>query len=289
MLKFLLTIICICPLISSENTNLKFLETSELILGGLRNQNPVPGLGYTGNPEGMDKQKFIENIEIPQEVLNCSDQKYSPNNDAWTFNQIAEAFYEYGIKPWNVPNPNDRSKHIEECVAALVIVSGECSPANNGCSASRTGESGVFQTDFLRTIPGFPSKPIMNLCTSAFGAGYMIAPWLVDDKRTCTISMINGSPASMYNCYLAKSNLSDYGDACKDPQAVSGQNYNNFIGPFCHRSGASRWSQCSSCCALFNGGGNSYQPPYPNYYFEKAWEQNGENFDAICRTVASNN
>ena len=64
----------------------------------------------------------------------------------WTFSQIADAFYEYGIKPWNFNNPTDRTKHIPECVAALTIVAGECAldedPSFSGCNALRSGPSG---------------------------------------------------------------------------------------------------------------------------------------------------
>lgn len=247
-----------------------------------------PSIQYNGNPPNMNLNKFIENIEIPLEVFQCSSSSYQPDSSGlWTFTQLAHAFYEYGIKPWNYANPTP-SAHIGECVAALIIASGECSaPAEvskKGCT-TQTGASGVWQTDFLRTIPGFPSTPVMNLCLSAYGAGYMAAPWLAAPGKTSTISVNGGSPASFYDCYSAKSTVNEY--QCDDPRSVSGVTYNNFIGPFCHKAGASRWSPCSGCCNLFNGGGNSYQDPFPQYYFEKAKEQGGEEtFESICKAAA---
>lgn len=249
-----------------------------------------PSIQYNGNPPGMNLNKYVENVEIPPEVFECSSPFYQPDSsNLWNYTQIARAFYEYGIKPWNFPNPTNPFAHIGDCVAALIIAAGECSPpadtTKKGCT-TQSGPSGVFQTDFLRTVPGFPFAPVMNLCLSAYGAGYMAAPWLAAPQKTCTISVKGNGPASMYNCYLAKSTVNEYGSNCKDPRSIVNTKYNNFIGPFCHKSGASRWSLCSSCCTLFNGGGNSYQNPFPQYYFEKAVEQGAENFENICRLAA---
>jgi hypothetical protein len=239
----------------------------------------------------MNVVNFIENVDIPEEVFQCPHPFYTADSTGlWNYTQIAYAFFEYGIKLWNFPNPTNSYAHISECVAALVIVSGECqSPADTsrqGCTI-QSGASGVFQTDFLRTIPNFPNKQgyIMNLCLSAYGAGYMAAPFLAATGKTCTLSLRGGSPASFYNCYQAKALVNDYN--CPDPNATPGKNYTNFIGPFCHKSYASRWSPCTSCCTLFNGGGNSYQIPFPDYYYEKANIEKSDSFETICRQAAT--
>lgn len=260
------------------------------LLLSLRSQTPPPSILYNGNPPNMDLTHFTENVDIPETVFQCPYSLYSPDaNGIWNFTQIAHAFFEFGIKPWNFPNPTNPFSHISDCVAALVIVSGECQePAGSqlGCSI-QTGASGVFQTDFLRTVPGFPNSPgyVMNLCLSAYGAGYMAAPFLAAKDKTCTLSFRKGAPASLYNCYKAKATVNEY--SCPDPNAVKGVSYNNFIGPFCHKAGASRWSACSGCCTLFNGGGNSYQSPFPTYYFQKAQIQRVELFENFCREAAS--
>lgn len=105
----------------------------------------VPLPSYNGNPENMDTQTFIENIVIPQSVLDCSDPKYLPNSqEVWTFEQLADTFFEFGVKPWNFQNSGNRKEHIDECVAALIIASGECQPVQDriGCSATGSGQSG---------------------------------------------------------------------------------------------------------------------------------------------------
>jgi hypothetical protein len=149
---------------------------------------------------------------------------------------------------------------------------------------------GVWQTDFLRTIPGFPAQPIMNLCTSAWGAGYMAAPWIAAAGQSCTVSYNNGTGASIFTCYAAPLTVNQYGATCADPQATAGVTYSNFIGPFCHKAYSSRWSPCTTsgpdCCALFNGGGNSYQGPFPQYYFNMASTQGGANFLSICQAAS---
>ncbi len=150
---------------------------------------------------------------------------------------------------------------------------------------------GVYQTDFLRTIPGFPVQDVMNLCLSSFGAGYMAAPWIAAPGKSCTISVNGGSGASMYTCYNAHKTIAEYGETCADPKAAPPtQPYSNFIGPFCHKSYSSRWSGCTitgpGCCALFNGGGNSYQVPFPQYYFDMSLTQGGLDYLAICQAAA---
>lgn len=104
---------------------------------------PAPRLN--GNPPSMQKSPYIENIIIPQNVINCIEEKYKPDSEGvWNLHQIADAFYEYGVKPWNFPNSTFRSEHINDCIAALIIVSGECQPVfeRTGCSSNGSGKSG---------------------------------------------------------------------------------------------------------------------------------------------------
>lgn len=241
----------------------------------------------------MNTATFVENVEIPDNVVACSNPRFHPDSTGiWTFAQIADAFYEYALKPWNFPNPTDKSKHINNCVAALVTVAGECAtPVGKvGCS-THSGPSGVYQTDFLRTIPGFPVQDVMNLCLSSFGAGYMAAPFLAAPGKSCTISMKGGAAASMFTCYQAWPKVEQYGDSCRDPKADPSKSYQNYIGPFCHKSYSSRWSPCTltgpGCCALFNGGGNSYQVPFPQYYYDMSMTQGGMDYLSICTAAAA--
>ncbi len=104
------------------------------------------------NPENMDTHTLIENIIIPESVIECADSKYLPDsNGIWSFDQLAHAFFEFGIKLWNFPNPTDRTQHIDECVAALIIASGECQPIQGkiGCSAAGSGQSGKYMNKFV--------------------------------------------------------------------------------------------------------------------------------------------
>ena len=56
---------------------------------------------------------------------------------------------------------------------------------------------------------------------------------------------------------------------CPDPLAAPGVLYPNYIGAFCHKWFASRWSTCDvtqtspRCCGLFNGGANAGRDKYP--------------------------
>ena len=216
----------------------------------------LSAISYNGNPLNMNLTKFIENIDIPMSVFQCQSSFYSPDDSGfWNFTQIAHAFFEFGVKPWNFPNSTNPYAHISECVAALVIVAGEChKPADTnklGCTI-QTGPSGVFQTDFLRTVPGFPNQDnyVMSLCLSAYGAGFLTAPWLAQKDRTCTLSLSNGTSASFYTCYKSHATVNEYN--CSDPGSVDGTTYSNFIGPFCHKSYSSRWSACTSRCPLCN-------------------------------------
>ena len=96
-----------------------------------------------------------------------------------------------------VPDP------LTQCVGALVIAAGECqetlSSEGKGCDAYATKDSGVFQLDFLRSGQiGVRVRPqiekdggIMNLCISAFGAGFITAPpWF--DKAKEQVATIEG-------------------------------------------------------------------------------------------------
>lgn len=177
-----------------------------------------------------------------------------------------------------------------------MIASGECSPiVGSGCNASATGPSGVFQLDFLRTSgPSSVVDPqiekdgdIMNLCISGYGAGYLTgAPWT--DEANEKVATLESS--SFYTCMDAPAYVNNY--SCPDPNAVEGTVYSNYIGTFCHKGYASAFSPCDitgtgECCGIWNGGANSYQDPFPNYYIEKAEEQEdaGVDFEAICESV----
>lgn len=232
---------------------------------------------------------IVENVDMPAEVISCQDEKWQPVKGYWSYGQIADAFYTFASALWNYDDTLDA---VGECVSALTIVAGECNPGTNpelGCSAASTGPSGVFQTDFLRTIPGYPSQAIMPLCTSAWGAGFMAYPFwaTADEQHVNTVSYLQGTAASFYACAGAQPYVNNY-SACPDPQSVPGVEYTNFIGSFCHKSGFQRWSPCdykTNCCSLFNGGGNSYQVPFPQYYLDKATEAQtsiGADFTSIC-------
>jgi len=247
----------------------------------------------SGNPIGPDTQK--EDVSIPADVLSCSGSAYAVGSDGyWSYQQIARAFYEYSVKPWNWKSTSAKD-HVGDCVAALLIVAGECNPGispGKGCDAAATGASGVFQTDFMRTggagkkvNPAIGGGP-MNLCISAFGAGFMAAPFPADAGDH--VSSLEGS--SYFTCRGSLSTVKDY--HCDDPAAVAGNNYSNFIGPFCHKAHASRWSPCpigstGSCCAMWNGGGNSGQAAFPGYYFKKGDKAQGDRFEGICQDVAN--
>lgn len=118
----------------------------------------------------------------------------------------------------------------------------------------------------------------------------MAAPWLAAPGKSCTVSYNGGTPASMFTCYGAPATVNEYGSDCADPQGVPSMPYNNFIGPFCHKAWSSRWSACAGrgpgCCALFNGGGNSYQVAFPEYYFNMANTQGGADYLNICTEAA---
>ena len=72
--------------------------------------------------------------------------------------------------------------------------------------------------DFLLSIADYPKSSTMNLCLSAYGAGYMAAPFFATETLTSTLSFGNNTVASIYNCYGAPLE-------------------SNFIGPFCHVGG----------------------------------------------------
>lgn len=254
--------------------------------------DPPSRLSDPGNPPGPDT--VTEDVLIPTDVLSCSDSIYAVGSDGyWSYSQIARAFFEFSVKPWNWQSTK-LSDHVGDCVAALAIVAGECNPGTTptkGCDAASTGPSGVFQTDFMRTAgPGQKVLPVigsgpMSLCISAYGAGYMVAAFPAAANKTSTLE---GS--SFFTCRDSMATVNEY--KCDDPQASSGTTYTNFIGPFCHKARDSRWSPCNgggsgSCCAMWNGGGNSYQVPFPDYYYEKAQEAGGADFAGICQSAAS--
>lgn len=144
-------------------------------------------------------------------------------------------FYESDSGPGNLTS---------QCVAALVIASGECSPViGQGCNASATGPSGVFQLDFLRTgntstviLPQIEADGnIMNLCISGYGAGFLTAPPWYDESQG-QVATLEGD--SFITCMEAPAYVNNY--SCPDPSAVAGVDYTNYIGPFCHKGYDSR-------------------------------------------------
>eukprot|EP00434_Breviolum_minutum_P032102 symbB.v1.2.028390.t1/scaffold2960.1/size66438/8 len=259
-----------------------------------------PGLGPGGNPHPA---MTVTNVVFDEETLHCSDPRWTPDSTGiWTFKQIAESFLLYGAKkfysPGGVPDP------LTQCVGALVIAAGECqetlSSEGKGCDAYATKDSGVFQLDFLRSGQiGVRVRPqiekdggIMNLCISAFGAGFITAPpWF--DKAKEQVATIEGD--TILTCAGAPPYVNNY--SCHDPLAEPGILYPNFIGPFCHKTYASRWSPCdisqtvasNVCCPMWNGGANKEseglpQAPFPLYYYQKAETHmnKGANFTKIC-------
>lgn len=302
--------------------------------------NQPSGLAAPGPVAPIKPAVYKNNTDYPLEVLECSDSVYQFDVDGyWSWEQIARAYYQYSVKPWNFADTS-ATGNIGTCVAALTTVAGECNVGDvkgkeqYGCSAFDTKDSGVFQTDFLRT--GESAKVInkhmirksvidptthkqadiniMPLCTSAFGSGYMIAPFARGPPQ-----MISGEkdvlrPGTLQStnfntCLGAHDTTNDY--FCPDPCAdaadplvsltppkegltcanknEAGKNviYPNFIGPFCHKSGWGEWSFCSSagkqgneqeagCCAMWNGGANNYQDlPFPTYSFKWAIDRIG--------------
>lgn len=197
-----------------------------------------------------------------------------------------------------VPDP------LTQCVGALVIAAGEwqetLSSEGKGCDAYATKDSGVFQLDFLRSGQiGVRVRPqiekdggIMNLCISAFAAGFITAPpWF--DKAKEQVATIEGD--TILTCAGAPPYVNNY--SCHDPLAEPGILYPNFIGPFCHKTYASRWSPCdisqtvasNVCCPMWNGGANKEseglpQAPFPLYYYQKAETHmnKGANFTKNC-------
>jgi hypothetical protein len=253
------------------------------------------GVYQNGNPQPL---KNMTDVVIDSATLACTDPKWKPDSTGlWTFQQIAEAFLIYGVAKFY--KPTTVQDLLPQCVAALYIVSGECQETSatlgKGCSAGATGPSGVFQLDFLRTATvGNKVNPqiasdgnMMNLCISGFGAGYLTATPYVDSTHVATLE-----GDSFYTCTQAPSTVNAYG--CPDPQSTAGSVYPNFIGTFCHKGFLSRWSACpggstAGCCGIWNGGANSYQIPFPSYYYQKAQAHfdSGANFTSICQRAIS--
>ncbi|CAK9071236.1 unnamed protein product [Durusdinium trenchii] len=268
---------------------------------------PEPaGLGPGGNPEPA--MPYMSNLEIDDEVLACTDPKWKPNKGGiWTFEQIAEAFMEFGFKKFY--EPGSKADAISACVASLTIAAGECQETHHsmgiGCDAKATHDSGVFQLDFLRapfTPLGDKVNPqikkdgnMMNLCISGFGAGFVTgAPYTSSSKTG--VAYLEKTP--IYTCMGAPADVNAY--SCPDPLAKPGVIYPNFIGTFCHKGYLQNDEQgkqpCSltqttpRCCGIFMGGANDYQlAPFPEYYFMKAQEHlskmQGKNFKTICEKV----
>ena len=190
-----------------------------------------------GNPVG-GASEYRDVVIMPAEVLACTDADAQPIGDYWDYTQIARAFYKYaGPAYWSWPAGAPTQA---DCVAALTIVAGECNPGvtpSKGCSASATGPSGAFQTDFLRTLVGYPQgQAVMPLCTSAWGAGFMAAPFFKNEARAGVnqVAMPGGeaSPSSIFTCKGAVANLNDApgwasNPNCRDPAANINTTYSN--------------------------------------------------------------
>lgn len=247
-----------------------------------------------------------ENVNVDDEVLACADPKWKPDaQNMWTFEQIGEAFMEFGYKKFYKPGSVDA---LSSCVASLTIAAGECQETLQslgiGCDAKATGDSGVFQLDYLlstntplreKVLPQVEKDGnMMNLCISGFGAGFITgAPFLSKEKK----AVATLQQTSLYTCMESPADVNDY--SCPDPESKPGVIYPNFIGTFCHKSYLQRWSPCDikstkdRCCGLFNGGANSgelEQPPFPEYYYKKAAEHlkkmpKGKNFKTICEKI----
>jgi len=253
----------------------------------------IPGLGPGGNP---DPVLTVDDVTFDQETVSCTDPKWKPDaNEVWTFEQIAESFLIHGAKKFYKPGTGPDP--LTQCVGALITAAGECVPKLGiGCDARATGPSGVFQLDFLRSggtgtgaIVNAQIKKddgLMNLCISGFGAGFITAtPWV--DRANDKVATLQGD--SFLTCMGAPRFVNNY--SCPDPKAESGVLYPNFLGPFCHKGYASRWSPCKlestspRCCGVWNGGANDYQIPFPDYYLEKAQEnlKAGADFEKTCQ------
>ncbi|CAE7396788.1 unnamed protein product [Symbiodinium natans] len=266
---------------------------------------PPAGLGEGGNPVTL--MKDVSNVDIDDEVLACSDPKWKPGGGMWTFEQIAEAFMEFGYKKFY--EPGSTADAVSACVASLTIAAGECQETHHslgvGCDAQATYDSGVFQLDFLRA----PFTPLgdkvqaqinkdgnmINLCISGFGAGFITAaPYTSSAKKGVAYL----EKTSIYTCMGSPADVNAY--SCPDPLAKPGVTYANFIGTFCHKgylqNDAEGKKPCSltqttpRCCGVFMGGANGYQlAPFPEYYFMKAQEHlskmRGKSFKTICEKV----
>jgi len=259
-------------------------------------QEAPAGLGKGGSPEPL---LTGENVELDDKTLACADARWQPGSDGlWSFEQIAESFVEFGIKKFYKPGTGPDP--VTQCVGALTIAAGECQETREtlgkGCDAQKTGHSGVYQLDYMRTAgPGNKVNPqiekdggIMNLCVSGFGAGFMTGAPLVDSAH---VANLEGS--SFITCMAAPDTVNEY--SCPDPSAVGGTTYANFIGTFCHKGHLSRWSPCplsrtgQACCGIWNGGANPSQGPFPDYYYGKAKQHldSGADFEAICKSAVS--
>ena len=300
--KFILTlgVFARCENFSSDDTCV--LQTQRK-----SRYDPPEGLGPGGNPVSRLPNP-TQDVSIDDEVIACADPKWQPNaQNIWTFEQIGEAFMEFGYKKFYKPGSVDP---VSTCVAALTIVSGECQETLQstgiGCDAKSTGDSGVFQLDYLlspktplreKILPQVEKEGnMMNLCISGFGAGYLTgAPYATNPLNKAVASLVQ---TSLYTCMDSPADVNDY--SCPDPHAKKGVIYSNFIGTFCHKSYLQRWAPCNihstedRCCGLFNGGANNDgaldQPPFPEYYYKKADVHlqkmpKGKNFKTICEKI----
>lgn len=266
------------------------ISTAVLSLAGA--QDAPAGLGRGGSPEPLSSG---DDVAIDDATLSCADAKWQPGSDGlWSFEQIAESFLEFGAKKFYKPGTGPDA--VTQCVGALTIAAGECQETREtlgkGCDAQKTGHSGVYQLDFMRTASiGNKVNPqiekdggIMNLCISGFGAGFMTGSPLVDNKH---VANLEGS--SFITCMNAPDTVNEY--SCPDPSATAGTTYTNYIGTFCHKGHLSRWSSCpltrtgQACCGVWNGGANPSQGPFPDYYYGKAKAHldSGADFQQICK------
>lgn len=292
-MAFLAALLVICPAVLAVSP--ESCEDVSAVQLTSRRLPEFPGLGPGGNPVPA---MTTSNVVLDQETLECKDPRWQHTADGlWTFRQIADAYLVFGAKkfykPGGVPDP------LTQCVGALVIAAGECQETSQtlglGCNGILTKDSGVFQLDFLRTGHcGEVVNPqiqkdggIMNLCISGFGAGYLTAaPW-VDEAKSLIATL---EDTVFQTCNHAPPYVNNY--SCPDPLAVPGVLYPNYIGAFCHKWFASRWSTCDltqttpRCCGLFNGGANAGRDkyPFPEYYYAKAQKHldAGADFTQTC-------
>jgi len=180
--------------------------------------------------------------------------------------------------------------NMDFCPAALVVAAGECQPLgfpyDGSCDLVQTGQSGLWQTDWVATAdvskvgPDW-AKRVLNPCENArYSYTYIVQP--ADSYDLGCFTGEDGkitAPQRVEPC--------DSKETCpanQDPN-VGGWDFEyskgrcNFLGPFCHwqvnrnfnleAQGNLCTGPFCSCCA-WTGGANENQPlGFPNYYQHK--------------------